>query len=131
MSAGRLEQPERSSVDHGVAAAAASRAVAWRRMVAVGVSSACSMSVSRSQATAGTDDRVEADAIVVLGAAQYDGEPSPVLAADSTMREKLWREGVAPIVVTTGSNLPGDRFTEGFAATSTCASPVFPMRISS
>ena len=58
----------------------------------------------------GTDDRVEADAIVVLGAAQYDGEPSPVLAGRLDHAEKLWREGVAPIVVTTGSNLPGDRF---------------------
>ena len=28
---------------------------------------------------------------------------------------QLWDEGVAPIVVTTGSNLPGDRFTEGYA----------------
>ena len=64
---------------------------------------------------AGTDDRVEADAIVVLGAAQYDGEPSPVLAGRLDHAEKLWREGVATIVVTTGSNLTGDRFTEGFA----------------
>ncbi len=54
----------------------------------------------------GADDRDPADAIVVLGAAQYDGEPSPVLAARLDHAEALWREGVAPIVVTTGSNLP-------------------------
>ena len=63
----------------------------------------------------GADDRDAADAIVVLGAAQYDGEPSPVLAGRLDHAEALWREGLAPIVVTTGSNLPGDRFTEGFA----------------
>ena len=63
----------------------------------------------------GEDDREPADAIVVLGAAQYDGEPSPVLAARLDHAEALWREGLAPIVVTTGSNLPGDRFTEGYA----------------
>ena len=63
----------------------------------------------------GDDDRQPADAIVVLGAAQYDGEPSPVLAGRLDHAEELWREGLAPIIVTTGSNLPGDRFTEGFA----------------
>ncbi|MGB1682127.1 MAG: YdcF family protein [Acidimicrobiales bacterium] len=63
----------------------------------------------------GVDDRDTADAIVVLGAAQYDGEPSPVLAGRLDHAERLWRAGVAPIIVTTGSNLPGDRFTEGYA----------------
>jgi len=63
----------------------------------------------------GVDDRNTADAIVVLGAAQYDGEPSPVLAGRLDHAERLWRAGVAPIIVTTGSNLPGDRFTEGYA----------------
>lgn len=63
----------------------------------------------------GVDDRDTADAIVVLGAAQYDGEPSPVLASRLDHAERLWRAGVAPIIVTTGSNLPGDRFTEGYA----------------
>ncbi|MEM9203997.1 MAG: YdcF family protein [Actinomycetota bacterium] len=63
----------------------------------------------------GADDRQRADAIVVLGAAQYDGEPSPVLAGRLDHADALWRAGVAPLVVTTGSNLPGDRFTEGYA----------------
>ena len=63
----------------------------------------------------GVDDRDTADAIVVLGAAHYDGEPSPVLAGRLDHAERLWRAGVAPIIVTTGSNLPGDRFTEGYA----------------
>ncbi len=63
----------------------------------------------------GRDQREPVDAIVVLGAAQYDGEPSPVLAARLDHAFELWDGGVAPLVVTTGSNQEGDRFTEGFA----------------
>ena len=63
----------------------------------------------------GEDSREAADAIVVLGAAQYDGEPSPVLASRLDHAYELWETGVADIVVTTGSNRPGDRFTEGYA----------------
>ena len=63
----------------------------------------------------GRDQREPVDAFVVLGAAQYDGEPSPVLAARLDHAFELWDGGVAPLVVTTGSNQEGDRFTEGFA----------------
>jgi len=63
----------------------------------------------------GEDSRATADAIVVLGAAQYDGEPSPVLASRLDHAYELWEAGVADFVVTTGSNQPGDRFTEGYA----------------
>lgn len=61
------------------------------------------------------DDRVPVDAIVVLGAAQYDGEPSPVFARRLDHAFSLWQEGLAPLVVTTGSKQAGDRVTEGFA----------------
>ncbi len=63
----------------------------------------------------GRQDSGAVDAIVVLGAAQYNGEPSPVLAARLDHAEELWRDGVASLIVTTGSNQPGDVFTEGFA----------------
>ena len=63
----------------------------------------------------GADDRDQVDAIVVLGAAQYDGDPSPVFAGRLDHAFELWSEGVAPMIVTTGSNQEGDRFTEGFA----------------
>jgi len=63
----------------------------------------------------GEDDRTAVDAIVVLGAAQYDGAPSPVLAGRLDHAFELWESGVAPLVVTTGSNQEGDRFTEGYA----------------
>ncbi len=56
------------------------------------------------------------DAIVVLGAAQYDGEPSPVLTQRLDAALELFSTGAAPRIVTTGASLPGDTFTEGFAA---------------
>lgn len=62
------------------------------------------------------DGRRDAQAIVVLGAAQYDGRPSPVLAARLDHALGLWREGVAPLIVVTGGRQPGDRFTEAAAS---------------
>jgi uncharacterized SAM-binding protein YcdF (DUF218 family) len=53
-----------------------------------------------------------ADAIVVLGAAQYNGRPSPVLEARLAHALALWKRGIAPKIVTTGGNRPGDRYTE-------------------
>jgi uncharacterized SAM-binding protein YcdF (DUF218 family) len=53
-----------------------------------------------------------ADAIVVMGAAQYDGRPSPQLQARLDHVVELWNLGVAPVVIVTGGNQPGDRFTE-------------------
>lgn len=62
------------------------------------------------------DQRGPVDAIVVMGAAQYDGRPSPQLAARLDHVLELWPEEVAPYVVVTGGNLPGDRFTEAEAS---------------
>lgn len=56
-----------------------------------------------------------ADAVVVLGAAQYNGEPSPVLRSRLDTAFALWESGAAATVITTGANQPGDSFTEGFA----------------
>ncbi|TVR20779.1 MAG: YdcF family protein [Ilumatobacter sp.] len=58
----------------------------------------------------------EVDAIVVLGAAQYDGRPSPQLQARLDEVLRLWPEGIAPLVVVTGGQQPGDRFTEAEAS---------------
>ncbi|HVX17508.1 MAG TPA: YdcF family protein [Acidimicrobiales bacterium] len=57
-------------------------------------------------------DHGNAQAIVVLGAAQYNGRPSPDLAARLEHALALWRQGVAPIIVVTGGRQPGDRYTE-------------------
>lgn len=53
-----------------------------------------------------------ADAIVVLGAAQYDGTPSPVFQARLDHAIALWQAGRAPILVMTGGGREGDRTTE-------------------
>jgi uncharacterized SAM-binding protein YcdF (DUF218 family) len=58
------------------------------------------------------------DAIVVLGAAQYDGRPSPQLASRLDHAVALWEDGVADLVVVTGGKQPGDRFTEAAASAS-------------
>ena len=63
----------------------------------------------------GNDEARGVDAIVVLGAAQYDGRPSPVLEARLTAALELYEGGLAPVIVTTGSSQEGDRFTQGFA----------------
>ena len=61
----------------------------------------------------GRSDQASAvDAIVVLGVAQYDGRPSPQLQARLDHALALWQEGLSPLVITTGGNQPGDRFTE-------------------
>ena len=56
------------------------------------------------------------DAIVVMGAAQYDGRPSPQLAARLDHVVELWPRGLAPLVVVTGGKRSGDRFTEAEAS---------------
>jgi uncharacterized SAM-binding protein YcdF (DUF218 family) len=61
------------------------------------------------------DDARRSDAIVVLGAAQYDGRPSKTLAARLDHAATLYRKGIAPIIVLTGGNEPGDRFTEAYS----------------
>ena len=62
------------------------------------------------------DERRPADAIVVLGAAQYDGRPSPVFEARLEHAVSLWNEGLAKAFVVTGGKLPGDRTTEAAVA---------------
>lgn len=58
------------------------------------------------------DDRAHADAIVVLGAAQYNGVPSEAFEARLAHAKLLYDEGVAPSVVTSGGGMVGDNFTE-------------------
>ena len=58
------------------------------------------------------DQRDPADVIVVLGAAQYNGRPSPVLRARLDHALELWREGLAPAIVVTGGVGRGDTESE-------------------
>ncbi|TQN31098.1 vancomycin permeability regulator SanA [Haloactinospora alba] len=63
--------------------------------------------------TARQDARPVSDAIVVLGASQYNGDPSPVFEARLQHAADLYRDGVADTVITVGGNQPGDNYTEG------------------
>ena len=59
------------------------------------------------------DDEVHAaDVIVVLGAAQYNGQPSPVLRARLDQAAYLYEEDLSDTVIVTGGKQEADRFTE-------------------
>lgn len=58
------------------------------------------------------DDHTPSDAIVVLGAAQYDGVPSSVFEARLEQASALFSSGVAPLIVTVGGKQVGDNYTE-------------------
>jgi uncharacterized SAM-binding protein YcdF (DUF218 family) len=61
------------------------------------------------------DEARTADAIVVLGAAQYNGTPSRIFEARLAHAVDLWQAGVAPILIVTGGKAEGDRTTEAAA----------------
>lgn len=65
------------------------------------------------QQFAGHDEAQSADAIAVFGAAEYDGRPSPVLRARLDHGLTLYKEKLAPIVITLGGGDPSDRHSEG------------------
>ncbi len=66
---------------------------------------------------AARDDQARpAEAIVVFGTAQYNGVPSPVLAARLDHAIDLYERELAPVIVVTGGNQPGDQFTEATAS---------------
>ncbi|HEY2812023.1 MAG TPA: YdcF family protein [Acidimicrobiales bacterium] len=62
------------------------------------------------------DDAQSAQAIIVLGAAQFDGRPSNVLQARLDHAADLYERKLAPLIVVTGGSQPGDRFTEAAAS---------------
>ncbi len=62
-----------------------------------------------------TDQARPADAIVVLGTAQWNGRPGPTLQARLDHGLALYRAGLAPEIIVTGGRQPGDQFTEAEA----------------
>jgi uncharacterized SAM-binding protein YcdF (DUF218 family) len=58
------------------------------------------------------DQRQKVDAIVVLGAAQYNGRPSPVLRERLEHARRLFEEGLAPRIMVTGGVGRGDTTSE-------------------
>jgi len=61
----------------------------------------------------GKDESRSADAIVVFGAAEYGGRPSPVYKARLDHAVGLYHRGLAPMVITTGGAGSDPQFTEG------------------
>ena len=70
----------------------------------------------RVWAVGNRDDARPADAIVVLGAAQYNGRPSAILKARLDHAIDLYNAGRAPFLVVTGGKAEGDRTTEAASA---------------
>jgi uncharacterized SAM-binding protein YcdF (DUF218 family) len=64
----------------------------------------------------GRDEKRPADAIVVMGAAQYDGRPSALFESRLRHAVDLFHQGIAPILVVTGGKQEGDRTTEAAVA---------------
>ncbi len=62
---------------------------------------------------ANADESHPADAIVVFGAAEYSGRPSPVLRARLDHAYDLFQHGLAPLVITTGGSGADPTYTEG------------------
>lgn len=94
----------------------------WRRVLLAGML-VCALLVGyylvtlwQVYAMGRADQSRTVDAIVVMGAAQYDGRPSPQLAARLDHVVDLWPQGFAGTIVVTGGNQPGDRFTEAEAS---------------
>ncbi len=91
----------------------------WRRRVMRGVGIVLLVSLGYLAITflqvwrsSSHDGEQVSDAIVVLGAAQYNGRPSPVLEARLERALELYRRGLAPRIVVTGGRQPGDTYTE-------------------
>lgn len=62
---------------------------------------------------ANRDESRQADAIVVFGAAEYSGHPSPIYRARLDHAYTLFKSGLAPLIITTGGAAEDPQFSEG------------------
>jgi uncharacterized SAM-binding protein YcdF (DUF218 family) len=88
----------------------------WRwlaALVAVWVVAWLAITAVRVIRTAGLEQLHPADAIVVFGAAQYSGHPSPVYRARLDQAALLYQQGIAPVIITTGGAGGDPKFSEG------------------
>ncbi|MGH7547284.1 MAG: YdcF family protein [Gemmatimonadales bacterium] len=88
------------------------RRVAAAVVAAIAVALAWATVVVAVALTAARDQAKSADAIVVLGAAQYNGRPSPVFRARLNHAAALYQRGLAPVVLVTGGVGMGDTLSE-------------------
>ena len=91
-----------------------STSLGWRlvQTAAIVVAAAWLLSLALVIVFEKLDTGKPAHAIVVLGAAQYDGRPSPVLRARVDHAIGLWRRRLAPVLIVTGGRGQGDTTTE-------------------
>jgi uncharacterized SAM-binding protein YcdF (DUF218 family) len=88
----------------------------WVRLLVVVIAAAALFLVVTAveiMHTAGLEEIHPADAIVVFGAAEYSGRPSPVLRARLDQALAVFHRGVAPVVITTGGAADDPTFSEG------------------
>jgi len=71
---------------------------------------------SQIQHQSNLDEARQADVIIVMGAAEYRGKPSPVLRARIDHALQLWKRGLAPRILTTGGAGGDPEYTEGEVA---------------
>ena len=69
-----------------------------------------------------------ADAIVVMGAAQFDGRPGDVFEARLSEAKRVYDLGLAPLIITVGAKAPGDRTTEAASGKAWLVSAGVPAR---
>lgn len=87
-----------------------SRRVVTGSAVAIGVLWFCSLGAVLTWGV--EDDAAKADAIIVMGAAQYNGRPSPALRARLDHAVAIWQRGLAPRLLLTGGTGEGDTASE-------------------
>lgn len=88
----------------------------WLRLLVLAAVAAVSfLAITAVQVvrTASLEEIHPADAIVVFGAAEYSGHPSPVLRARLDHALDVFHRGVAPVVITTGGAAADPTFSEG------------------
>lgn len=87
----------------------------WLLLVLAAVAGLVLLAITAARVvhTASLQEIHPADAIVVFGAAEYSGRPSPVLRARLDHALELYARGVAPVIITTGGAAADPRFSEG------------------
>jgi uncharacterized SAM-binding protein YcdF (DUF218 family) len=117
--AGAAPESPAEAAAESPAAASVARRRRWPKRVAIGLAVVLGLLLALYGvalydvwSTSRHDEARPVDAIVVLGAAQYDGRPSPQLAARLDHALDLYHRGLAPHIFVTGGKQPLDRFTE-------------------
>ena len=88
----------------------------WVRLLVVAVGAVLlflAATMARIVETGSRQELHSADAIVVFGAAEYSGHPSPVLRARLDHALDLFHRGLAPVIITTGGAASDPKFSEG------------------